>query len=137
MDVDKVLEENRAMLGAGRVFGEPYERNGVTVIPAAKITGGGGGGAGSNKSDEGAGAGFGLSARPAGALIIREDGSVRWKMAFDLNKVIIGGQIVGIAFFVTVWLTERSKAKAAQRTAIAQAAIGRAASLAARGRRAD
>jgi len=137
MEVDKMLEESRAMLGAGRVFGEPYERNGVTVIPAAKIAGGGGGGSGSDESDDGSGAGFGISARPAGALIIREDGSVRWKMAFDLNKVIIGGQLVAIAFFVTVWLTERSKAKAAQRTAIAQAAIGRAASIAARGLRLD
>ena len=136
MEVDKVIEESRAMFGAGRVFGEPYERNGVTVIPAAKIAGGGGGG--SDESDDGGGgAGFGISARPAGALIIREDGSVRWKMPFDLNKVIIGGQLVGIAFFVTVWLTERSKAKAAQRTAIAQAAIGRAASIAARGLRVD
>jgi uncharacterized spore protein YtfJ len=27
-----------------RVFGEPYQKNGVTVIPAAKVMGGGGGG---------------------------------------------------------------------------------------------
>lgn len=128
MDVDKILREHREALGAGRVFGEPYTANGVTVIPAAKIAGGGGGG--TDESEEGGGgAGFGMSARPAGALIIRDDGSVRWKIAFDLNKVIIGAQLVGIAFFVTVWLTERSKAKATQRAAIAQAAINRTASL--------
>jgi len=29
-----------------RVFGEPYEKNGVTVIPAARVQGGAGGGGG-------------------------------------------------------------------------------------------
>ena len=56
--------------------------------------------------------GFGLNARPAGALIIEPGGRVRWKGFFDLNKVILGAQTVGIAFFVTVWLTERSRARA-------------------------
>lgn len=139
MEVTKMLETTRSMFGADRVFGQPYEVNGVTIIPAAKVSGGGGGGgdespAGAGDDGErGGGAGFGINARPAGALVIAADGSVKWKIPFDLNKVILGGQLVGVAFFVTVWLTERSKAKAAQRAAIAQAAIT-GASLAARRR---
>jgi uncharacterized spore protein YtfJ len=137
MQVTKILGTIRSMFGADRVFGEAYEANGVTVIPVAKLSGGGGGGSDDASDDAdgtggtggvdgergGGGAGFGIHARPAGALVIEADGTVRWKVPFDLNKVILGGQLVAIAFFVTAWLTERSRAKAAQRSAIAQAAI--------------
>ncbi|MDH3753718.1 MAG: sporulation protein [Acidimicrobiia bacterium] len=123
MELDTVLEEARSVMGPDRVFGEPHERNGVTVIPAAKIAGGGGGGA-DESDDGGAGGGFGVRARPAGALVIDEDGSVKWKVPFDINRVILGGQLVGVAFFFFAWLTERSKARAVAKTAIATAAIG-------------
>lgn len=127
MDVDQVLSESRASVGADRVFGRPIERDGVTVIPAAKVAGGGGGGVDESDEGGGGGAGFGLSAKPAGALIVRPDGSVSWKVPFDLNRVIVGMQVVAAAFFVTVFLTQRARAKAASRASIAQAAIDRAA----------
>ena len=44
-----------------RVFGEPYEKDGLTIIPAAMIGGGGGGGGGHDaQNQEGEGGGFGL-----------------------------------------------------------------------------
>jgi uncharacterized spore protein YtfJ len=78
-----------------RVFGEPLERDGVTVIPAAVIRGGGGGGTGKNgdTGEEGEGGGFGLIARPAGAYVIK-DGAVRWEPAVDVNQIVLAG-IVG------------------------------------------
>ena len=124
MQVEEILEKARSVLGADRVYGEPVEADGVIVIPAAKVAGGGGGGA--DESDEGGGGGgFGVSARPAGAFVIGPGGTVKWKGVFDLNKVIIGGQIVGIAFFAFAWLTERSKARSAMKASIAAAAIER------------
>jgi uncharacterized spore protein YtfJ len=33
------------------VFGEPYEKDGVTIIPAARIRGGAGGGGGEDADD--------------------------------------------------------------------------------------
>ena len=49
MQVDEIMSQARDSLGSKRVFGEPYEKNGVTVIPAAKVMGGaGGGGEGAN-----------------------------------------------------------------------------------------
>jgi uncharacterized spore protein YtfJ len=93
--VEELLEGHRDAITVKRVFGEPYERNGVTVIPAAKVMGGGGGGSGSDDDGEqqGSGSGFGLAARPAGAYVIRGD-EVTWKPAIDVNRVIVGGLIV-------------------------------------------
>ena len=47
-----------------RVYGEPYEKNGVTLIPAAKMAGGGGAGGGEDPSGggSGGGGGFGIAA---------------------------------------------------------------------------
>ncbi len=94
------------------VFTEPYERNGVTVIPAAKVQGGAGGGGGEDPEHgaTGGGSGFGLMARPAGAFIIK-DGEVIWRPAIDMNRMILGWQIV----LVAMALAWRSVAKARTR----------------------
>ncbi len=80
------------------VFGEPIERDGVVYLPAAKVRGGGGGG---GDTDGNGGAGFGLTARPAGMFVIR-DGKATWQPALDLNRVILGGQIVAIVALLVV-----------------------------------
>ena len=83
MKLSEVATALRDLLSAKRVYGEPVERDGVVVIPAAEVYGGGGGGV-----DEGIelkvrqGIGFGGVARPVGAFVIR-DGEVTWKPAFD------------------------------------------------------
>ena len=46
MDPNELMQQARDALTVKRVFGEPYERDGVTVIPAASIRGGAGGGEG-------------------------------------------------------------------------------------------
>ena len=80
-----------------RVYGEPYERNGVTIIPAAAVVGGGGGGQGDQPDgSEGGGVGFGIHARPVGAYVIRGD-QVSWEPAMDVSRVILGGQLVAVA----------------------------------------
>jgi uncharacterized spore protein YtfJ len=90
-----VLSGARDAMTVRRVFGDPYEKNGVTIIPAAAVQGGGGGGGGGDGSDGGygSGVGFALTARPVGAYVIR-DGRVVWEPAVDWTKVILGGQIV-------------------------------------------
>ena len=75
-----------------RVFGEPIERDGALYIPAARVRGGGGGG---GDTEGNGGAGFGLSAKPAGMYVIR-DGTATWQPALDINRIVLGGQIVGI-----------------------------------------
>lgn len=92
------IERVRDTMTVRRVFGDPIERDGVTVIPAANVTGGGGGG---GDVQGNAGGGFGVVAKPAGAYVIK-DGEVRWEPAFDLNRTILVGQIVAIVALLTL-----------------------------------
>ncbi|GAA1695052.1 hypothetical protein GCM10009733_108400 [Nonomuraea maheshkhaliensis] len=94
-----------------RVFGEPVVRNGVTVIPVARIGGGGGGGSGKQEGErpgEGNGGGFGLGAAPAGVFVIK-DGDVRWRPAVDINKIIAGGQMVAVVALLTARAIVRAR----------------------------
>ena len=89
------------------MFGEPYEVDGCTVIPVAKVMGGAGGGGGEgNKQGEsgtGFGTGFGLQARPVGVYQVR-DGEVVWKPAIDVTRLAKGGQALAALFAVCVTL---------------------------------
>src|SRR5437763_15785629 len=82
-----------------RVFGDPIERDGVTVVPVAAVRGGGGGGGGEGTNEEGSGAGagmgFGLDARPVGVFVLK-DGDVSWQPAVDRTRVIVGTQLIGL-----------------------------------------
>ena len=113
MEVKYILAQARDVMTVKRVFGDPYEKDGVTVIPVAKV-GGGGGGGGSEEGDKGFGAGFGLSTKPAGVYVIR-DGQVGWRPAVDVNKVIMGGQIVAIFLLLTIRTFIKARALARAR----------------------
>jgi uncharacterized spore protein YtfJ len=113
-----VLDTVREVIGnasAGRVFGTPIVQDGLTVLPVAKISGGGGGGNGNGPLSEGhetggTGGGLGLSAKPLGVFVIA-DGKVSWRPAIDVNKVILGGQIVAVTALLVVraFLAARSR----------------------------
>ena len=106
MRTTELVTTLRDGLTVSRVFGQPYERDGVSVIPAATIRGGAGGGNGkkADTSEEGEGGGMGLVARPAGAYVIK-DGAVSWQPAVDVNRIVTTG-VLGL---VTVtWLVARS-----------------------------
>jgi uncharacterized spore protein YtfJ len=92
MDPQLVLTGAQDALTARRVFGDPIQADGVTLVPAAIVGGGGGGGA--RGTAEG-GVGFGLKARPAGMFVVR-NGEVSWRPAVDVNRVVLGGQLVAI-----------------------------------------
>jgi uncharacterized spore protein YtfJ len=83
-NVDRMWAGARKALTVRRVYGEPIEQDGVTVIPAAAIRGGAGGGG--DNQDNGGG-GFGIGGRPIGAYVIA-NGRVRWKPALDVNRLL-------------------------------------------------
>lgn len=121
MDMQAILSQARDTMTVKRVFGEPYEKNGVTVIPVAAVAGGGGGGSGEQgEVGKGSGGGFGVSARPAGMYVIKGD-SVEWMPALNVNRVIMGGQIVAMFALLVLLSIFRARARAAERAAKAAA----------------
>ena len=101
MKVNEVLSTAGDTITVKRVYGEPYEKDGLTVIPAARVGGGGGGGTGhDDKGQEGEGGGFGVTGRPAGAYVIK-DGEVSWRPAVDPNRIIVMAGLALIAFLLS------------------------------------
>ncbi len=100
MNVDEMVKGTHDALSVGRVYGDPIERDGTTIIPAAKVRGGGGGGGGGGDAG-GNGGGFAMTARPVGAYVIRE-GVVRWEPALDVNRIVLGAQLAAIVLFLTL-----------------------------------
>jgi uncharacterized spore protein YtfJ len=103
VDVKETVSSAAQAMAVGRVFGEPCQRNGMTIIPVARIAGGAGGGGGEAPQGEGQGegSGFGISAKPVGVFVLTSD-KVRWQPAVDVNRVILGAQVVAIAALLTV-----------------------------------
>ena len=106
MELPEVLGRAADAAQVRRVFGEPVERNGVTIIPTASIRGGAGGGGGRGGSSEqedgeGVGGGYGFIAHPAGVFVVKGD-QVDWRPALDLGKVILGGQLVAVTFLLVL-----------------------------------
>ncbi len=98
MDAQTLMNRVGETLSVRRVFGEPIERSGVTVIPVAFVAGGGGGGEGpiapppgsqTEADDEesspvgaapkmGSGGGIGGVVIPLGVYVVKGD-EVQWK----------------------------------------------------------
>jgi len=97
------------VMNVRRVYGEPYEVDGATVIPVAVVRGGGGGGGGEGTGDQngktgsgvGGGIGFGVQVRPVGVYVVK-DGEVTWQPAVDVMRVILGGQLLGLVAILTL-----------------------------------
>ena len=80
--VERLLERIGGRASVRAVFGEPVERNGITIVPVARIRWGAGGGGGSARDMDarggegsGAGGGGGLYAEPVGYLEIGPAGA--------------------------------------------------------------
>ena len=80
------IEQVQELVSGRAVFGEAYAKNGVTMVPVARVRTASRGGSGPAAVD----------ARPVGAFVIKGD-DVRWMPAFDLNRVIFMGQVVVLA----------------------------------------
>jgi uncharacterized spore protein YtfJ len=111
--IDELVSVARDTLTVQRVFGEPYEKDGITLIPAAAVRGGGGAGEGNggDGASTGLGGGFGMTARPVGAYEIK-DGEVSWVAAADTTRVIILSELVLIIALLVVRSILRSRVSA-------------------------
>jgi uncharacterized spore protein YtfJ len=117
MDAATVLEQTRQIFDARQVIGVPYEKNGTTVLPVVSIRGGGGGGVDSTPGKAGGmGGGIGLNAHPVGAYIIKGE-RVSWLPAVDVNRIVLGAQVVAVVALVAVRSIVRSRTRRAREAA--------------------
>lgn len=135
-DLSRISESLAEAFGAREVYGEPIERDGAIVIPAARVWSGGGAGGGGGTEPggtaeaapsedsadpargtepgalaEGGGGGFGFGRRaePAGAFVVDERG-VRWVPAVDVNRIVLGGQVaLVLAVAAVAWAVSRRR----------------------------
>jgi uncharacterized spore protein YtfJ len=81
------------------IFGEPVQREHVTVIPVAKARFGfgGGGGSGSRERDEGSGGGGGggVAVSPVGYIEVRDDGA-------EFKRILSRTDVVALAAAASV-----------------------------------
>jgi uncharacterized spore protein YtfJ len=109
MQPTDVLPTLSDSLNVRTVFGDPITQDGLTVIPVARV-GGGIGGSRTRDPDAPGGAGTAtyLRSKPVGVFVIK-DGKVSWRPSVDVNRIIMGGQIVAIVALLTVRAIVRSR----------------------------
>jgi hypothetical protein len=105
VEPEETFRSLRDAVSVRQVFGEPVERDGVTVIPAATVIGGGGGGggnkepegddAGGGEATTGTGMGFAMVGWASGAFEIRE-GRVEWRPTLDVTRIVLAAQGVAL-----------------------------------------
>ena len=105
MNVQEILAKAQDTVTVTRVYGVPFEKDGLTIIPAAEVAGGGGGGGGPEGS--GGGVGYGVKARPVGAFVIK-DGVVRWEPAIDATRLALRGMLIPIVAMIVARSIVRS-----------------------------
>jgi uncharacterized spore protein YtfJ len=74
-NVDEMFTGTHDAITVKRVYGDPIESEGVTIVPAAKVLGAGGGGGDAE----------------------HKGGEVTWQPAVDVNRIIALTALVGIA----------------------------------------
>ena len=97
--IGTMAEKLGAVARAATVFGEPVERDGITVIPVAKARWGFGGGAGQRKDEgaggkqeDGAGGGGGVQVTPVGFIEIKNhEANFRPIRTLSVSWIIMGG----------------------------------------------
>lgn len=92
--VERLAEKFGISANTSRIYGEPVERDGVTVIPVSKAAYGFGGGAGIKAGEEGSGGGGGMSLTPIGYIEMK-GGETRFRSIRDpktaMKIVTVGG----------------------------------------------
>src|SRR3974390_1662086 len=84
--IEKAMEEAQSAMTVKRAFGEPFEVDGVTILPAARV-GGAGAGGGANGGRGGWGTGFQVMSRPMGVYVIDWQGA-HWVPVTTPNPLV-------------------------------------------------
>lgn len=130
MTLDEIMDRAKDTITVRRVFGEPIERDGLTLVPAALVMGGSGGGQGSGAGGEmGEGGGLGMLGRPIGAFVITE-GALSWRPVVDVQLIACLATAVTVVCLISRSRLGRARARADARAARSAAREARAAARA-------
>jgi len=99
--LERVAERIGMQASAKAVYAEAVERDGVTVIPVAKVRWGFGGGTGPKQGKRGKGGGGGLQATPLGYIEIKE-GQTEFKPISDPMSLVPLVAMGGLAGWVVL-----------------------------------
>ena len=95
---ERLAEAFKTFADAKMIYGEPIERDGMTIIPVAKLRYGFGGGGGKHNRDEGGGGGGGMIVQPAGYIELKGGTSkfraIREPITFV--PLVIAGGLTGL-----------------------------------------
>ena len=107
---ERIAERLGASVRAAKVFGDPIERGGVTVVPVARARWGFGGGGGRGGTDQpgGAGGGGGATMSPIGYIEIRDDGTTRFNRTVSAREV---AAMAGIGLLAAVLAAGMARAR--------------------------
>jgi uncharacterized spore protein YtfJ len=96
--LERMAEKLGMQARSASVYSEPIEKNGVTIVPVAKVRWGFGGGGGSKQGKEhGSGGGGGMRVTPVGFIELK-DGQSEFKPIRDASSfvpAILAGGAVG------------------------------------------
>jgi len=105
--LSRLAERLGAKAAASAVFGTPVERDGVTVIPVARVRWGFGGGGGSGrkeKDQDGWGGGGGVQAVPLGFIEVK-DGGAQYRRVHDPLRLAIAALLLPLSIAVGAAVT--------------------------------
>jgi len=102
VNVDEMVGGVHDALAVRRVYGDPIEKDGTVIVPAAVVRGGGGGG---SDSDHNGGGGFGLQSRAIGAFVIGGD-RVRFEPTVDVTR-IVAASLAALIVVAFLWRPRR------------------------------
>ena len=90
--ISGLAEKLGATARAATIFGDPVERDGVTVIPVAKARWGFGGGAGKRRDEDGAGGGGGAQVTQVGFIELKNgEAQFRPIRSISFRWLMLGG----------------------------------------------
>jgi uncharacterized spore protein YtfJ len=92
--LERLASQVGGKAGAKGVFGDPVERDGVTVIPVARVRWGFGGGGGASPEGSGSGGGGGVGADPIGYIEVTSAGATFRPIPRSIGALeIVGGAL--------------------------------------------
>ncbi len=84
------------------IYAEPIERDGVTIVPVAKVRYAFGGGGGQKDGEEGSGGGGGVAVTPIGYIEIK-NGETRFRQIIDSASLLSLMAIGSLSLLTIFW----------------------------------